>query len=212
MLSARLFHHAFSSSLPTICTSSVYSVCRLPVSPLEARNHNVFLLKLSYLHSISSWRSISLNEVIWTRSTPSHFNSFPISLSPIFVSCLCTIMTSAYTFHRIIGVQDAMPYAMGKKEMDDITFSCNPRDSNWTVNHRQFPLRAAYASNATTFNSSQSLTLQRAVSDLHSDPFAHGQLYTTPSRARNHIDIMVLFAPNNEDRGTANILFKRFLL
>ena len=93
-----------------------------------------------------------------------------------------------------------MPYAMGKKEMDGITFSCNPRDSNWTVNfHRQF-------------HGSQSLTFQRAVSDLHSDPFAHGQLYTTPSRVRNCNDIMVLFAPNNEDRGTANILFKRFLL
>ena len=98
---------------------------------------------------------------------------------------------------------------MGKKEMYGITFSFNPRGSNWAVNHRQFPVRAAYA---TTFNGLQSLTLQRAVSDLRSDPFAHGQLYTTLSRVRNRNDIRVLFAPNNEDRDTANILFKRFLL
>jgi len=45
-----------------------------------------------------------------------HFNSFPISLSPIFVSCLCKITTLACTFHGIIGVQDA--YAIDKKKMD----------------------------------------------------------------------------------------------
>ena len=90
-----------------------------------------------------------------------------------------------------------------------ITFSFNPRGSSWTVNRRQFPLRAAYA---TTFNGSQGLTLQHAVIDLRTDPFAHGQLYTALSRVRNRNDIRVLFAPNNEDKDTANIVFKRLLL
>jgi hypothetical protein len=69
------------------------------------------------------------------------------------------------------------------------------------VNRRQFPLRAAYAM---TFNGSQGLTLQCAVIDLRSDLF-DGQLYTVLSRVRNCNDIRVLFAPNNEDRDTANI-------
>jgi len=38
VLSARLFDHAFSSSLLPINTWSVYSVYRLPVSPLEAEH------------------------------------------------------------------------------------------------------------------------------------------------------------------------------
>ena len=37
-----------------------------------------------------------------------------------------------------------------------ITFSFNPQGSSWTVNRRQLPLRAGYA---TTFNGSQGLTL-----------------------------------------------------
>ena len=40
--------------------------------------------------------------------------------------------------------------------------------SSWTVNRKQFPLRAAYA---TAFNGSQGLTLQRAIINLRSDPF-----------------------------------------
>ena len=99
-LSQRLFDHAFSFSLLPINTWSVYSVCWFPVSPLEAHNDNIFLLKLSYLHSISSWRSISLNEVIWIRSiedSESHFNSFPISLSPIF--CLLPLHNHDFGVH-----------------------------------------------------------------------------------------------------------------
>ena len=44
-----------------------------------------------------------------------------------------------------------------------INFEFNPNRSSWTVVQRQFPLRLAYA---TTFNSSQGLTLDRAVIDL----------------------------------------------
>jgi len=59
-----------------------------------------------------------------------------------------------------------------------------------------------------TFNGSQGLILHRAVLDLRSDAFAHCQLYTALSRVRNHDDIRILFAPNNEERDTANIVYK----
>ncbi|KAG2045994.1 hypothetical protein BDR06DRAFT_965469 [Suillus hirtellus] len=56
-----------------------------------------------------------------------------------------------------------------------ISFTFNAAGSSWTVNRKQFPLRSAYA---TTFNGSRGLTLQKAVLDLRTDSFAHGQLYT----------------------------------
>jgi len=98
---------------------------------------------------------------------------------------------------------------MMKLMLKCITFSFNRRGSSWAVNHRHSPLRSAYA---TTFNGSPGLTLQRAVFDLHSDPFARGQLHTVPSRVRNRNATRVLLAPKNEDRDTANIIFKRLLL
>ncbi|KAG1791103.1 uncharacterized protein HD556DRAFT_1445620 [Suillus plorans] len=52
-----------------------------------------------------------------------------------------------------------------------ISFTFNPPGSSWTVNRKQFPLRAAYP---TTFNGSQGLTSQKAVLDLRTDSFAHG--------------------------------------
>jgi hypothetical protein len=73
------------------------------------------------------------------------------------------------------------------------------------MNRTQFPLRAAYA---TTFNASQALTLRCTVLDLRNDAFAHGQLYTELSRVQKHDAIRILFAPNNEDRDTANIVYK----
>jgi hypothetical protein len=69
----------------------------------------------------------------------------------------------------------------------------------------QFPLRAAYA---TTFHASQALTLRYTVLDLRNDAFAHGQLYTELSRVQKHDAIRILFAPNNEDRDNANIVYK----
>ena len=56
-----------------------------------------------------------------------------------------------------------------------INFEFNPQRSSWTVLRRQLPLRLAYA---TTFNSCQGLTLDKAIVDLISPVFAHGQLYT----------------------------------
>ncbi|KAG2742226.1 hypothetical protein P692DRAFT_201725486, partial [Suillus brevipes Sb2] len=64
-----------------------------------------------------------------------------------------------------------------------------------TVNRKQFPLRPAYA---TTFNGSQGLTLQKAVLDLRTDSFAHGQLYTALSRVRGRRDIQALFREDKE--------------
>ena len=65
--------------------------------------------------------------------------------------------------------QDMQEYPLSR-----IRFEFNPHRSNWTVVRMQFPLRLAYA---TTFNSSQGLTLDRAVIDLRRGVFAHGQLY-----------------------------------
>lgn len=90
-----------------------------------------------------------------------------------------------------------------------ITFSFHPYRSSWTVNRKQFPLRLAYA---TTFNSCQGLTLSRTVLDLRTDPFAHGQLCTALSRVRNREDSLCLFGRGNEDRDTANVVYKSLLL
>jgi hypothetical protein len=84
-----------------------------------------------------------------------------------------------------------------------ITFSFNPAWSSWTVNRKQFPLRHAYA---TTFNGSQDLTLRRAVVDVRTDGFAHGQLYTALSRVRNRRDIRTLWSDTNEDSRETFIL------
>jgi ATP-dependent exoDNAse (exonuclease V) alpha subunit len=90
-----------------------------------------------------------------------------------------------------------------------ITFSFNPARSSWTVNRKQFPLRPAYA---TTFNGCQGLTLQRAVLDLRTDSFAHGQLYTALSRVRCRRDIRTLFPQGDKKNATANIVYKHLLL
>ena len=58
-----------------------------------------------------------------------------------------------------------------------------------TLQRMQFPLAVAYA---TTFNKSQGKTLQRAVVDVRSPVFAHGQLYVALSRVRRRQDIRLL--------------------
>ncbi|KAG2743147.1 hypothetical protein P692DRAFT_20810564 [Suillus brevipes Sb2] len=90
-----------------------------------------------------------------------------------------------------------------------ITFTFNPPRSSWTVNRKQFPLRAAYA---TTFNGCQGLTLQKAVLDLRTDSFAHGQLYTAVSRVRCRRDVRALFGEDNEEKTTANVVYRHLLL
>ena len=90
-----------------------------------------------------------------------------------------------------------------------INFEFNPNRSSWTVVRRQFPLRLAYA---TTFNSSQGLTLDRAVIDLRQGVFAHGQLYTGLTQIRQRGDGRVLFAPTNVAGITNNIVSQELLL
>ena len=90
-----------------------------------------------------------------------------------------------------------------------ISFEFQPRQTSWTVERRQFPLRLAYA---TTFNSCQGLTLDKVVLDLTTPVFAHGQLYTSLSRVRQGNDVHVLLSPDNHDCQTNNIVHQQLLL
>ena len=98
-----------------------------------------------------------------------------------------------------------------------ITFEFQPSFCPWTVSRRQFPLRPAYA---TTFNSCQGLTLDRAVIDLRYPVFAHGQLYTALSRVRHRDNIRYFRDPletttANDDESplfTKNIVYQDLLL
>ena len=62
---------------------------------------------------------------------------------------------------RFIEVQ--IPHTREIHCLPRITFSFNPARSSWTMNHKQFPLRPAYAM---AFNGCQGLTLEKAVLDL----------------------------------------------
>ena len=90
-----------------------------------------------------------------------------------------------------------------------ITFNFRPFNSNWTVQRKQFPLRAAYA---TTFNSCQGLTLDRSCLDLRIDPFAHGQLYTALSRVRCRQHSLAIFSHSNAQKDVANVVYRSLLL
>jgi hypothetical protein len=90
-----------------------------------------------------------------------------------------------------------------------ISFEFKPRFVPWTVSRKQFPLRLAYA---TTFNSCQGLTLDKAVIDLRTPVFAHGQLYTSLSRIRMREDIRTFYSDSNSTHETSNIVFKQLLL
>lgn len=107
---------------------------------------------------------------------------------------------------RFIEVQ--IPQTREIHRLLRITFSFNPPRSSWTVNRRQFPLPPAYA---TAFNGSQGLTLRRAVLDLRTDVFAHGQLYTALSRVNNRRDIRALWSTANE-RELENVVYNSSLL
>mgnify|MGYP003622942105 CR=1 FL=1 len=99
----------------------------------------------------------------------------------------------------------------GLKEypLSKINFEFNPQHSSWTVQRKQFPLRLAYA---TTFNSSQGLTLDRMVLDLRQGVFAHGQLYTALTRIRHRSHGRTLFTPTNVLRETTNVVSQELLL
>lgn len=90
-----------------------------------------------------------------------------------------------------------------------INFEFQPPRTNWTVQRRQFPLRLAYA---TTFNSCQGLTLDRAVLDLTMPVFTHGQLYTSLSRVRSGADVRILRHPDERNLPTLNVVYQELLL
>ena len=90
-------------------------------------------------------------------------------------------------------------------------FLFQPARCPWAVDRRQSPLRLAYA---ITFYSCQGLTLDKVVLVLHSDVFAHDQLYTAISRVRNRTCIRRLMPGRtpNGSRSTTNIVHKELLL
>ena len=81
------------------------------------------------------------------------------------------------------------PLSTSSFPIPHIHFSFNPPSSSWTVDHLQFPLCLTYAS---TFHSCLGLTLNRAVFNLKTEVFAHGQLCTALSRICTQEDGLVL--------------------
>ena len=96
-------------------------------------------------------------------------------------------------------------YRSTKFLLPRILFEFQPKYCPWTIQRRQFPLRLAYA---TTFNSCQGLTLDRAVIDMRVPVFAHGQLYTALSRVRSRELLRCLFDPINPEGSTQDDHFK----
>lgn len=93
-----------------------------------------------------------------------------------------------------------------------IIFEFQPIFCPWTVQRRQIPLRLAYSS---TFNSCQGLTLNRAVIDLRTPVFSHGQLYTSISRLRHRSQIRCFFdriEKHDLNKTTRNIVYRELLL
>jgi hypothetical protein len=106
-------------------------------------------------------------------------------------------------------------FASATFSLPRINFEFQPSYCPWTVQRKQFPLRLAYA---TTFNSCQGLTLDRAVIDMRVPVFAHGQLYTAFSRVRRRRDVRCFFDANaavgdeDERRKVRNVVYRELLL
>ena len=62
-----------------------------------------------------------------------------------------------------------------------------------------------------TINKSQGQTLTRVGLDLENPVFAHGQLYVALSRVTDAQNLQVLFAPDNHDKQTMNIVYREVL-
>jgi ATP-dependent exoDNAse (exonuclease V) alpha subunit len=83
---------------------------------------------------------------------------------------------------QLVTVQKLSEYKGLQEEIliPRITFTSN-LPSGYTLQRQQFPLALSYA---TTFNSCQGMTLERAGFDLTRHVFSHGQLYMALSRIR----------------------------
>ncbi|KAG2756646.1 hypothetical protein P692DRAFT_201850363 [Suillus brevipes Sb2] len=112
-------------------------------------------------------------------------------------------MASACSFHGVVGFQNATCYALEPKKafwkMDGFV-PVSPDPENGIGDLPVFLSRPAYA---TTYNGCQGFTLEKAVLDLRTDSFAHGQLYIAVSTARGALvplynigDLMTLTAGN----------------
>ena len=56
------------------------------------------------------------------------------------------------------------------------------------------------------------VNINRAAIDLRIDPFAHGQLYTALSRVLHRDDCFLICSEENEERDSANVVYKSLLL
>ena len=73
---------------------------------------------------------------------------------------------------------------------------------------RQFPVRLAFAM---TINKSQGQSVTHVGLDLRTAVFAHGQLYVALSRCTSPSRIKVMFAEEQEDMRTMNIVYQEVL-
>jgi hypothetical protein len=72
----------------------------------------------------------------------------------------------------------------------------------------QFPIRLAFAM---TINKSQGQSLNHVGVDLCLPVFTHGQLYVALSRMTNVSNLSILFAPENSERITENVVYPEVL-
>ncbi|KAF8557401.1 hypothetical protein OG21DRAFT_1367305, partial [Imleria badia] len=127
-------------------------------------------------------------EVLRTLSHP----GIPPHRLNLKVRCLCLLMrnllaTEGLVYNARVEVTGLHQYfleirVLGNSEIHlipRIPFHFTPPSSSCSVQRKQYPLRLAYAC---AFNGCLGLTFSRAVVDLRTQPFTHGQLYTALSR------------------------------
>lgn len=89
-----------------------------------------------------------------------------------------------------------------------ITLEPSGEDIPVPLCRRQFPVRLAFAM---TINKSQGQSVTHVGLDLRTAVFAHGQLYVALSRCTSPSRIKVMFAEEQEDMRTMNIVYQEVL-
>jgi len=109
-----------------------------------------------------------------------------------------------HTLRLKVGCQCSVLKNLTRFLLPRVEFFFKLPGNTWTVYRKQFPLRLAYAN---TYNSAIGLTLNRAVFDLRTEVFSHGQLYTSHKLLRDVSCIIIfwisrsyLFRINKEDQ------------
>ena len=94
-----------------------------------------------------------------------------------------------------------------------ICFPMNLQRKGIKLTRKQFPVRAGYVE---TINRAQGSTLQRNGVGLCKDCFSHEQLAVALSRVRNRNYILILTAPEKQDKNhhavTTNIVYHEVLV